>query len=1077
MAKIWQISDGRSYVVNGDPGTTITYTNSPSNGTAAGKPVTSIPTGATSVTFPSNGSEVEISSDTATIDQVFNAAAAGSGSSSSGSGSAGGVTFQIVTTLPSQGAAGVIYLVKVSETGDDKFEEWIWVDSAWESIGTTAVDPTTYAKLIGGNTFEGNQVINGDLTVTGDVSGVTESNYNVVETTETTITPTGGTWVRYTGTATSLTVVEPGWDGEAEISYLETTTPVDLQGVTWSPAKPILTGNGPFVYALVHSREGEILAGAYGYSTPTAEAIQAVAPIAWVENTATPLKTSGSVAIGSGAKTVRNNVAIGLGAEAWDLANSIGYGSFAGVAGQSFGNRTNTGDRGVAIGHYAKSGSSSSAIGAQSESDIYSVSLGACAKASKSTSVTIGAQFSETVNGQNVINYCTTEGTGSITIGAGANTINTTTTVNGVETTVESSNSVTIGCKASNSGADSVVIGARAKNSGSANVFIGVYAQPDRDGDVQITAVGRSAHSYNYGTAIGYAARGGSWGTAVGYSASSGTDAVAAGRAANATDGGTAISASAKAKKNRSIAVGINATADAAYSIVIGSDAAVFNTGSTQSENTTVIGAGTAASAPTALTFGAAFSDTEGSYTCTTEGTGSITIGAGANTKNTTTTVDGVETTVESSNAITIGCKASNSGADSVVIGAQASNTGSGAVLIGGKNVGNGSTILVGNNINANSYNSVISLGFGNIIGGSLVVAIGRDIQYTKQNAVCVGNYTSAATGSVALGDRASAYAADNTIAIGPSAKITNTGNTPSTSTIVIGANATASAPNAVVMGAGASATGDNSIVIGASGAAVGGVGVGALSNAGQNAVAVGIEAEAHLLSAAFGRKAKAADSYATAVGSGATAVKYAVAAGHGAICSQQNTVALGSSAKAAANRSIAIGTSATVSDLGATVIRSTAEDGTYTQLYFSGANTPLANTYANGEAIMGYVTSDSDGNPLASGFKRLSALFDEGTMTQPATLDENGEWVMPKVFHPSDLDLPIEEEPTEEPEDVTINIPEPTLPEPEPYTPLLVYPLVEPEDVTTNIPEPEPYTPLPVYPIVEPEIPETTGE
>jgi hypothetical protein len=156
-------------------------------------------------------------------------------------------------------------------------------------------------------------------------------------------------------------------------------------------------------------------------------------------------------------------------------------------------------------------------------------------------------------------------------------------------------------------------------------------------------------------------------------------------------------------------------------------------------------------------------------------------------------------------------------------------------------------------------------------------------------------------------------------------------------------------------------------------------------------------------------------------------------------------SVALGNGSSTSALFSVAIGRSATVSDVGATVIRSTAENGAYTQLYFAGANTPLANTYANGEAIMGYVTVDEDGNPVASGYKRLSALFDEGTMTQPASLDENGEWVQPKVFHPSDLDLPVEE-PTEEPEDVTINIPETTIPEPEPYTPLPVYPIVEPE-------------------------------
>ena len=644
MAKIWQISDGRSYVVNGDPGTTITYTNSTSNGTAAGKQAASIPAGATSVTFPSNGAEVEISSDTATIDQVFNAAAAGSGSSSGGSGSAGGVTFQVVDTLPSQGAAGVIYLVKVSETGDDKFEEWIWVDSAWESIGTTAVDPTTYAKLVGGNTFEGNQVINGDLTVTGDVSGVTESTYNVVETSETTITPTGGTWVRYTGSETALTIEEPGWDGEAEISYLETATPVDLQGVTWNPAKPILTGNGPFVYTLVHAGDGQMLAGAYGYSVATAEAIQAVAPIAWGEYTTAPtIGDEYAVAFGSGAKTGMRGTAIGRGANAPSFGTAVGYASSSSVDSVALGlSALATGVGGQAVGKQARAGA-------------YSVAVGHIASTEKQAAIVIGCKYSETVDGQNVTHTCTTEGTGSITIGAGANTLN-----NG---DVESSNSITIGCKASNSGADSVVIGAQASGAGSGNCAIGVKAET---GNVNSVALGKGA----------------------------------------------------KAK-----------------------------------------------------------------------GLGAIGIGA-------------AEATVHSSIAI-----------------------------------------------------------------------------------------------------------------------------------------------------------------------------------------------------------------------------------GNGAITTGVHGVALGRNAKAAAHYAVAIGGGAICSDLGATVIRSSSGDGTYTQLYFSGANTPLANTYHGGAPMLGYVTKDSAGNIVAAGTRSLIDLLTDNSTFQPASLDENGEWVMPKVFHPSDLDLPVEE-PTE----------------PEEYTPLPVYPIVEPE-------------------------------
>ena len=196
MAKIWYISDGRSYVVNGDPGTTITYTNSTVNGTAAGKQAATIPFGATSVIFPSNGSEVEISSDEATIDQVFNAAAAGAGSSSGGSGSVGGITFQVVTTLPAQGETGVIYLVNLPDEGTDVFEKWIWVDSEWESIGKTVLDPATYAKLVGGNEFTGDQVITGSLTVIGATSGAAAANYEVPETTS----QVGDTWLRNTGT-------------------------------------------------------------------------------------------------------------------------------------------------------------------------------------------------------------------------------------------------------------------------------------------------------------------------------------------------------------------------------------------------------------------------------------------------------------------------------------------------------------------------------------------------------------------------------------------------------------------------------------------------------------------------------------------------------------------------------------------------------------------------------------------------------------------------------------------------------------------------------------------------------------
>lgn len=56
-----------------------------------------------------------------------------------------GISFEIVQTLPATGDAGTIYLVLDSQgiTGDI-YAEWIYINNAWEKIGTTAVDLTNY---------------------------------------------------------------------------------------------------------------------------------------------------------------------------------------------------------------------------------------------------------------------------------------------------------------------------------------------------------------------------------------------------------------------------------------------------------------------------------------------------------------------------------------------------------------------------------------------------------------------------------------------------------------------------------------------------------------------------------------------------------------------------------------------------------------------------------------------------------------------------------------------------------------------------------------------------------------------
>lgn len=266
------------------------------------------------------------------------------------------------------------------------------------------------------------------------------------------------------------------------------------------------------------------------------------------------------------------------------------------------------------------------------------------------------------------------------------------------------------------------------------------------------------------------------------------------------------------------------------------------------------------------------------------------------------------------------------------------------------------------------------------------------------------------------------------TIVIGSDANITDTESIPSMNSTVIGYGASASAPNAVVLGAGASTAGAGTIIIGAGTSLA--AGTGNISNAiliGKGAKSTGAWAASSLC---IGTDAAISGDAAAALGSRASA--------------ETAGFALGSEAKAG-TYSTAIGYTCVNKNTGTTAIKQSCKnnDTKYaTQFYIMGANSPLAVEYEDGEACMGYVVRNEDtGELLAAGTQKLSVLFPNNSTFQPATVDENGEWVIPKVFHPSDLDLPVEE-PTD-PKDVEINIPKPEVEE---YTPLPIYPIVEPE-------------------------------
>ena len=58
-----------------------------------------------------------------------------------------GFEFQVVTTLPSTGTKGVIYLVAHVHTGSgDVYDEFIWVTDKYEKLGNTDIDLSAYAK-------------------------------------------------------------------------------------------------------------------------------------------------------------------------------------------------------------------------------------------------------------------------------------------------------------------------------------------------------------------------------------------------------------------------------------------------------------------------------------------------------------------------------------------------------------------------------------------------------------------------------------------------------------------------------------------------------------------------------------------------------------------------------------------------------------------------------------------------------------------------------------------------------------------------------------------------------------------
>jgi hypothetical protein len=169
MAKSFLVSPGRAYLVIAGEGTKIVRTN--------GTLIDTVPEGANAVSITVDSHEIIVMDNAAKIQQLYNGNSGSSGLMTTAEGEdAGSWKVEIVSSLPEQGSAGVIYMVRTNRSGTDRYDDYIWIpgDNAYELLGrrpeSTSVDLSGVAKTDVTNTFTRSQQINGTLTATSIVT-------------------------------------------------------------------------------------------------------------------------------------------------------------------------------------------------------------------------------------------------------------------------------------------------------------------------------------------------------------------------------------------------------------------------------------------------------------------------------------------------------------------------------------------------------------------------------------------------------------------------------------------------------------------------------------------------------------------------------------------------------------------------------------------------------------------------------------------------------------------------------------------------------------------------------------------
>jgi hypothetical protein len=165
MAKSFLVSPGRAYLVIAGEGTKIVR----SNGTL----IDTVPEGANNVSITVDTHEIIVMDNSAKIQQLYNGNSGSSGiMTAAEEASESTWRIEIVSTLPPTGSPGVIYMLRTTRTGTDRYDDYIWIaaDNAYELLGrrpeTSTVDLSNVAKTNMSNTFTQSQRVQAELYAT-----------------------------------------------------------------------------------------------------------------------------------------------------------------------------------------------------------------------------------------------------------------------------------------------------------------------------------------------------------------------------------------------------------------------------------------------------------------------------------------------------------------------------------------------------------------------------------------------------------------------------------------------------------------------------------------------------------------------------------------------------------------------------------------------------------------------------------------------------------------------------------------------------------------------------------------------